>query len=141
MNKKIKKYMNISIVCKTIFRLYLYADTVKKIHYVAKSNHIHELCDEIRDSIVDFADSFAEQYFGYSGKPEYKMFPKLNTLDIEETADLKAICEEVISIAEYIKKEVSKNEKLSGIVSLVDDFKGKFNKYIFLSTFDKFSKG
>lgn len=124
-------------ICDTIFRLYLYALSTKKIHYSTDSNHGHELADELYDIIFEFADELAEQTFGYYGKPEF------NDMNLEQNIynekDLNKICQRAIDVIEPLRTEFNKNEKLSGIVSLIDDFKGKLSKTSFLGTFDKLS--
>ncbi len=124
-------------VCRLIFRMYAYDDLTKMIHYSTSCNHIHELCDVVRDDIVGFADDLAEQFFGTDGKPSLEKF-KLET-DLTPTEDIRDICDGAIKSVEWVRKECEKDEKYSGLVSLIDDFKGKMNKNIFLSTFDKLS--
>ena len=120
-----------------IFRLYLYADTCKIIHYTTDKNHAHELADTIREEILKFVDNFAEQFFGYHGKPNK---PELTIkLDVKEEDSLSAICQDVMDIVEPIQKSFKNNDKLSGLVSLIDDFKGSMNKCKFLATFDHLS--
>ena len=131
--------MEISQISDIIFKLYLYADATKMIHYSTDSNHAHELCDKIRNTIVDFADELAEQSFGYYGKPSYSQLTKLNELDINETDDLGELCERATEIVDILKTEVSKIDKLSGLVSTIDDYKGAMQKNIFLCSFDKVS--
>lgn len=107
------------------------------IHYSTDSNHEHELADKVRDSIIDFTDNLAESTFGYYGKPKY------NDLTVEQsismTNDLGKLCQNTVDIAEAIRSDFNKNEKLSGIVSLIDDFKKEMSKNVFLATFDKVS--
>lgn len=122
-----------------VFKLYLYADMTKMIHYTTDSNHAHELCDTVRDTITDFADELAEQSFGYYGKPEYSSLTKLNALTVKETNDLGELCKYATEIVDSLKTEFSKVEKLSGLVSLIDDYKGKMSKNVFLCSFDKVS--
>lgn len=122
-----------------VFKLYLYADATKMIHYTTDSNHAHELCDTVRDTIIDFADNLAEQAFGYYGKPQYSSMTKLTKLSIKETSDLGELCKNATEIVDYIRKEFDKNEKLSGLVSLIDDYKGQMSKNAFLCSFDKVS--
>lgn len=129
--------MNFNIICDSIFRLYLYADVCKMIHYSTASNHEHELADSIRDNIIDFTDELAESTFGFYGKPKFSdMSIKL---DVQSTNDLGKLCQFVVDIAEAIRKDFEKNDKLSGIVSLIDDFKKTMSKNVFLATFDKVS--
>lgn len=129
--------MDFKLVCDSIFRLYLYADVCKMIHYSTDSNHAHELSDDLRNTIIDLSDELAEGFFGFYGKPR---FSELTVkLDINSTDDLGKLCQNVIDVVEPLRKEFAKNNKLSGLVSLIDDFKQKLSKDTFLATFDKVS--
>lgn len=130
----------IKLVCDFVMKMYLYADSIKKIHYSTHSNHEHELCDEIREEIISFTDEFAEQMFGFIGKPQFTSFRKMTEYDIDEKDNLSEICVTMSNMTDMMRDMAEKNNKLSGIVSLIDDFKGNMNKYKFLSTFDKISK-
>lgn len=121
----------------SIFRLYLYADTCKIIHYTCDKIHTHELADKIRDAIIDFTDKFAEQFFGTNGKPNKSELTV--KLDVKEEDNLENICRDVIDIVEPLRKELSKNPNMSDLVSLIDDFKGKMKQDKFLTTFDHLS--
>ncbi len=129
--------MSYQETCDIIFKLYLYADTAKMIHYSIDSMHGHELADEIRDAIIDFADDLAEQYFGYYGKPNFNQLSIKHDIKIDE--DLGKLCQNCLDTVEIVRTECNKVPKLSGIVSLVDDFKEKMSKFVFLGTFDKVS--
>ena len=129
--------MNYQDVCDIIFKLYLYADTAKMIHYSIDSMHGHELADDVRDCIIDFADELAEQYFGYYGKPRFGQLTLKQDIKIEE--DLGKLCQNCLDTVEIVRTESEKNNKLSGIVSLIDGFKEKMSKLVFLGTFDKVS--
>ena len=131
--------MELRQITDIIFRLYLYADLTKKIHYSTDSNHAHEMCDKIRNTIVDFADELAEETFGYYGKPSYSDLPSINSLEINETDDLGELCSRASETVDILRTEFNKNEKLSGIVSVIDDYKGDMQKNIFLCSFDKVS--
>ena len=131
--------MDITQLSDIIFKLYLYADATKMIHYTTDGNHAHEMCDKIRNTIVDFADELAEQSFGYYGKPSYTQLTKLNKLEINETDDLGELCARASEIVDIIRTNFSKIDKLSGVVSLIDDYKGAMQKNMFLCSFDKVS--
>lgn len=131
--------MTVSEISDIVFKLYLYADATKKIHYTTEKNHCHQLCDDVRDTILDFVDELAEQSFGYYGKPSYSDLSNINDLEINETEDLGELCDRASEIVDLMRTEFDKNEKLSGIVSLIDDYKGKMQKNKFLCTFDKVS--
>ncbi|MBP5457689.1 MAG: hypothetical protein J6Y37_14450 [Paludibacteraceae bacterium] len=131
--------MTINNISDIVFKLYLYADLTKKIHYTTDTNNIHELCDKVRDDIMSFADDLAEQSFGYYGKPSYSELPKITGLEISESDDIAEICKRVSDMVDSVRSDVSKVDALSGTVSLIDDFKGKMNKDVFLASFDKIS--
>ena len=129
--------MNYKEVCDIIFRLYLYADTAKMIHYSIDSMHGHELADDVRDCILEFADELAEQFFGYYGRPNFNQLSIDHDIKVDD--DLNKLCQNCINEVGVIHEEASKNTKLSGIVSLIDGFKEKLSKLAFLGTFDKVS--
>lgn len=124
-------------ICDLIFRLYLYADMTKMIHYSTEKMHAHTLCDTIRDSILEFADSLAEQYFGYHGKPAFSDMTLEH--EIQYTDDLGKLCKTVADMTDSMRKKLENEPKLQNLVSLIDDFKGDMEKNMFLATFDKVS--
>lgn len=119
----------------TIFKLYLYGDMCKMIHYTTKSHHIHKLCDETREDIQDFADSLAEQSFGYLGKPKFNDLSLKHS--IKETNDLSQLCKYVIKLVLIIRKRCKNNKNMQNILSTIDDFTGKMYNNIYLCSFDK----
>ncbi len=121
----------------SIFRLYLYGITCKIIHYTCDKSHTHELSDDILDIITDFADNFAEQFFGATGKPDKSELTI--KLDVKEEDTLEEICKDVINIVEPLRKEFEKQPNMSNLVSLIDDFTGKIKQSKFLATFDHLS--
>ena len=129
--------MKIDEICDVIFKLYLYADNTKMIHYYTDSNHEHELADQVRDTILSFADDLAEQTFGYFGKPSFSDMSLKQEIYIEK--DLNKVCQHCLDVVAPLRTAFNKNDKLSGIVSLIDDFKGTLGQMAFLGTFDKVS--
>lgn len=129
--------MSFQETCDIIFKLYLYADSAKMIHYSIDSMHGHELADEVRDTIIEFADELAEQYFGYYGKPRFGQLSIKHDIKIDE--DINKLCQNCLDTVEIVRTECEKTPKLSGIVSLIDGFKEKMSKLVFLGTFDKVS--
>ena len=129
--------MNYNVTCDIIFKLYLYADTAKMIHYSIDSMHGHELADEVRDTIIEFADELAEQFFGYYGRPNFSQLSIKHDIKIDD--DLNKLCQNCINEVDVLYSEAEKNTKLSGIVSLIDSFKEKVSKLAFLGTFGKVS--
>lgn len=124
-------------ICDIIFKLYLYADSAKMIHYSIESMHGHELADDVRDAIIEFADELAEQFFGYFGRPSFDQLSIKHDIKVEN--DINKLCQNCIDTVEVIRTSFNKNDKLSGIVSLIDGFKEKMSKLSFLGTFDKVS--
>ena len=129
--------MNFQEVCDIIFKLYLYADTAKMIHYTTDSTHGHKLADEVRDTIIGFTDDLAEEFFGYYGKPRFGQLSIKHDIKVED--DLNKLCQNCLNEVEVIREEANKDSKFSGIVSLIDSFKEKMSQNVFLGTFDKVS--
>lgn len=129
--------MDYKDVCDIIFKMYLYADSAKMIHYSIETMHGHELADQVRDEIIDFADELAEQYFGYFGRPRFGQLSIKH--DIRVDSDLNKLCQNCLDVVEPLRASLSKNDRLSGIVSLIDGFKEKISKLAFLGTFDRVS--
>lgn len=129
--------MKFNIICDNIFRLYLYADMCKMIHYSTDSIHEHELSDTIRNTIITFTDELAESTFAFFGKPNFSDMSL--DLNVQSTNNLGKLAQFVIDTVEILRSDFQKNEKLSGIVSLIDDFKNEMSKNVFLATFDKVS--
>ena len=124
-------------ICDMIFRLYLYADMTKMIHYSTGSQHCHTLCDDVREKILEFTDELAEQYFGYHGKPSFSDFSLQH--DVKTTSDIGELCKTVAEMTDNLRNKCESNSKLQNIVSLIDDFKGDMMKLMFIATFDKVS--
>ncbi len=129
--------MQIKDICDVIFKLYLYADNTKMIHYSTDINHEHELADDLRDTILTFVDNLAEGTFGYYGRPSFNDMSLKQSISVER--DLNKICQQCINIITPLRTDFSKNDKLSGIISLIDDFTGKLGKIAFRGTFNKVS--
>lgn len=132
--------MNYQTICDIIFKLYLYGDAFKMIHYCKEldSGFAHRKCDEIRDAINYYADTLAETYFGYAGRPNFSQLSIKQ--DINTTDDPGKLCGNVINLAESIRDYANKEKQLSSIVSDTDTFLSSLQKYTFLFTFDKVSK-
>lgn len=129
--------VTIDKICDVIFKLFLYADNTKMIHYSTDSNHGHELADEVRDNIYDFVDNLAEQSFGYYGKPTFNDMSIKQNISVEQ--DLNKLCQHCIDTVLPLRNEFNKIERLAGLVSLIDDFTGLMGQMAFKGTFDKVS--
>lgn len=129
--------MNIKSFCDSIMRLYLYADMIKAIHLSTDIYWEHEFCDESQSKIRDYIDELAEQVFGYYGKPSFTDF-KLD-LNVYYENDLAKLFGRVMDIIAPIRDDVEKIDKLSGTVSLLDDFKGSLTQMVYMCSFDKIS--
>lgn len=129
--------MEIKAFCNKITELYLYADTLKFIHFSTKKHWLHKYCDEFQDTIRDFIDELSEQFFGFYGRPSFDDFSLDQDVELEE--DAAKIMGKLMDIANEIQDEVKDIKNLSGMVSLIDDFKGNVNKMIYLAKFDDIS--
>lgn len=119
-----------------IMKLYLYADMCKMIHYSTKKYHAHKQADDIRDCILDFVDKLAEQSFGFLGLPNFNDFSL--RVPIKKTNDLSELCKNVFKLVSTLQDNLN-NKKYSGIISLIDDFKGELSNLVYLNMFDKVS--
>lgn len=129
--------MQVKEIADAVTRLYLYGVSTKFIHYSNKGSHTHEQCDELKEHIDDFADELAESTFGYIGKPTFSNFSI--DQEISSCKDIRDICDRCEGVVAPIRTECDKDDKMSGIVSLIDDFLAYLGKAKFLATFDKFS--
>lgn len=127
--------MERSDICGCIMRLYFYADATKVMHYTTESIHQHKLCDEVRETILDFTDDLAEKMFGIIGKPALEDFAPESQFERLTTID--EVCNKCLYLADGIREAIESDNVYSGIVSLIDDFKGKISQEKFLATFDR----
>lgn len=124
------------VITDNIMKLYLYADMCKMIHYSTNKMHEHQLADDVRNDILDFADELAEKCFGFGEKPKFSDF-SLNH-KIKTSKDISGLCNNVLKLVENLRPEFEK-DNMHGIVSIIDDFMGKLSQNIYLATFDKVS--
>lgn len=129
--------MDIKLFNNAMMRIYLYADLIKIIHLSIDSHWGHELCDESQDKIRKFTDELSEQIYGYYGKPKFNDLSLKQDIYYED--DLAKLFGRIIDILLTIKKDIQDIEKLSGSISLIDDFIGYLNQAIYLASFDKIS--
>lgn len=103
--------MNKKDIANIVMRLFLYADMCKMIHYTTRKIHCHKLCDEVRDTIMEFADDLAE------------------------------ICKNVVKLVEELRQDIDGSDVYagSGIVSIIDDFKSNMAQKVYLANFDNVS--
>ena len=126
--------MNRKEIANTVMRLFLYADMCKMVHYTTKKMHCHTLCDDVRDTITEFADELAEKGFGITGKPNFNDFSL--KMSVKKSNDIAKICKNVTELVETLRKSIESNAKYSGIVSIIDDFKADMAQKVYLATFD-----
>ncbi len=120
-----------------VMKLFLYGDMCKMIHYSTEKMHGHKLCDEVRDTITEFADDLAEKGFGHTGKPDFSDFSL--KLSLNSSNDIAVICKNAVKLVEDLRKEIEDNDEYSGIVSIIDDFKSDMAQKIYLANFDNVS--
>ena len=129
--------MNKKEIADIVMRLFLYADMCKMIHYTTSKMHCHKLCDEVRDTIMEFADDLAEKAFGITGKPNFNDFSL--RLSVKKSSDIAAVCKNAVDLVEGLRKEIENNDKYTGIVSIIDDFKSDMAQKVYLANFDNVS--
>lgn len=124
-------------IAEIVMKLFLYADMCKMVHYSAEKMHCHLLSDEVRDTITSFADDLAEKAFGITGKPTFTDFSL--KLAVKQSKDISEICQNASDLAEGLRKSIEGNDRYSGIVSIIDDFKSDMAQKVYLATFDDVS--
>lgn len=131
--------MNKKDIADIVMKLFLYADMCKMIHYSTRKMHCHKLCDEVRDTIMEFADDLAEKAFGITGKPEFNDFSL--KMSVSTSNDIAVICKNVVKLVEELRQKIDGNDVYagSGIVSIIDDFKSDMAQKVYLATFDDVS--
>jgi hypothetical protein len=120
-----------------VMKLFLYGDVCKMIHYSTEKMHNHKLCDEVRDMINDFADNLAESSFGHTGKPSFGDFSL--KLSISSSDNIAVVCKNVLHLVDDFRNKIKDDDKYSGIVSIIDDFKSDLSQKVYLSNFDNVS--
>ena len=131
--------MNKKDIANIVIRLFLYADMCKMIHYTTSKMHCHKLCDEVRDTIMEFADDLAEKAFGITGKPNFNDFSL--RLSVKKSSDIAEICKNVVKLVEELRQDIDGSDVYagSGIVSIIDDFKSDMAQKVYLANFDNVS--
>lgn len=131
--------MNKKDIANIVMRLFLYADMCKMIHYTTRKMHCHKLCDEVRDTIMEFADDLAEKAFGITGKPNFNDFSL--RLSVKKSSDIAEICKNVVKLVEELRQDIDGSDVYagSGIVSIIDDFKSNMAQKVYLANFDNVS--
>ena len=119
-----------------IMKLYLYADMCKMIHYSTNKMHEHQLADDVRNDIMEFADDLAEKCFGFGKKPNFNDFSLKQNIKLSK--NISGLCNNVLKLIENVRKEFEK-DNMHGVVSIIDDFMGKMAQNIYLATFDNVS--
>jgi DNA-binding ferritin-like protein len=106
----------------------------KELHWNADSQHLHNLADEIYESLNQFQDEFAEEVFANYKKFESNSFKPIygKTKLFIETLDKLT---EFISIIK--RKLVSHNDNSdidnSGLIGLCDNYLHVFRKFQYLA--------
>jgi hypothetical protein len=86
---------------------------------------------------MEFADDLAEKAFGHTGKPNFNDFSL--RLSVKKSSDIAAVCKNVVALVEDLRKDIENNDKYSGIVSIIDDFKSGMAQKVYLANFDNVS--
>ena len=108
-----------------------YHQALKSIHWTTKSNATHLLSDEIDEGVLSFEDEFAEFTMGILGV-SYSL-ADFKTL-LPSSRELGEVLSEMKGDVEELRAYVDGSKGYSGLVSLLDDFMGKIDKWKFRST-------
>jgi len=131
---EITNTMNNKVLYDSIVKILLYADMIKLVHLTTEKYSAHKLCDEATDAVRSYCDELSEKSFGYFGGPKFKDFNIKQ--DVFVTDDLGEILGHINDLLVILRK---KYEDVDCLVSTIDDFSGKLNQLVYLTSFDKIS--
>ena len=108
-----------------------YHSQLKMLHWSAKSNFEHTLCDNIDKGVLGFEDRFAEVVMG---KLNIRFgLGDLKTL-MPESKTLQTLLREMESDVLKIKSSVGDNDSFGGVMNVLDDFLESIHTWSYLST-------
>lgn len=114
-----------------INKLQSYKTAIKNIHWSSGSMSEHKLFDEIEDLVSDTQDEVAEMAQGIYG---HLKFNDLKPKRYNITTSKKMLQDLLVSTKTFLQT-LNRNKELVGIKSVIENFVGEINKYIYLLDF------
>lgn len=114
-----------------INKLQAYRTAIKNIHWSSNNMSEHKLFDDIGDTVSDVQDEVAEIAQGIYGKLKFnELKPKRYNI-----TSSKKMLQDLLSTTETFLQTLNRNKSLVGIKSVIENFVGELNKYLYLLDF------
>lgn len=114
-----------------INKLQAYRTAIKNIHWSSNNMSEHKLFDDIGNTVSDVQDEVAEMAQGIYGKLKFnELKPKRYNI-----TSSKKMLQDLLSTTETFLQTLNRNKSLVGIKSVIENFVGELNKYLYLLDF------
>lgn len=114
-----------------INKLQAYRTAIKNIHWSSSNMSEHKLFDDIGNTVSDVQDEVAEIAQGIYGKLKFnELKPKRYNI-----TSSKKMLQDLLSTTETFLQTLNRNKSLVGIKSVIENFVGELNKYLYLLDF------
>ena len=114
-----------------INKLQAYRTAIKNIHWSSSNMSEHKLFDDIGNTVSDVQDEVAEIAQGIYGKLKFnEIKPKRYNI-----TSSKKMLQDLLSTTETFLQTLNRNKSLVGIKSVIENFVGELNKYLYLLDF------
>ena len=114
-----------------INKLQAYRTAIKNIHWSSSNMSEHKLFDDIGNTVSDVQDEVAEIAQGIYGKLKFnELKPKRYNI-----TSSKKMLQDLLSATETFLQTLNRNKSLVGIKSVIENFVGELNKYLYLLDF------
>lgn len=114
-----------------INKLQAYRTAIKNIHWSSSNMSEHKLFDDIGNTVSDVQDEVAEIAQGVYGKLKFnELKPKRYNI-----TSSKKMLQDLLSTTETFLQTLNRNKSLVGIKSVIENFVGELNKYLYLLDF------
>lgn len=114
-----------------INKLQAYRTAIKNIHWSSNNMSEHKLFDDIGNTVSDVQDEVAEMAQGIYGKLKFnELKPKRYNI-----TSSKKMLQDLLSTTETFLQTLNRNKSLAGIKSVIENFVGELNKYLYLLDF------
>ena len=115
-------------------RLEGYSTRIKECHWSAEHMATHKLCDDVRESLINYEDQIAEDFQGIIG---FRI--KVGSLKpvMPESNNIKDLLNELYKNVSDLYDILSarQNKLFNGIINILDDMIHTINTFAYLSTF------
>lgn len=114
-----------------INKLQAYRTAIKNIHWSSNNMSEHKLFDDVGNTVSDVQDEVAEMAQGIYGKLKFnELKPKRYNI-----TSSKKMLQDLLSTTETFLQTLNRNKSLVGIKSVIENFVGELNKYLYLLDF------